>query len=166
MSVHAPRLIVTACSRVDTPWERRADSLTCRCLRPESASNLLFLWGARLLGPVEKTRGANCLRERREREDNSFSCMLGFCVTLGIQKEQSPSLLLINIEYITIRYLSWGSKEAKPELIVDLGLKKSTLLIKFVIFRYFYIHIRSGLLVFCKRAYNGVTLFEHKKWKD
>lgn len=110
MSSLAPRLIVTACSRVDTPWERRANSLTCRCLRPNSASNLLFWWGARLLRPVEKTRGANCLRKRRERQDNSFSCMLEFCVTLGFQKEQSPSLLLINIAYITIRYLLWTKR--------------------------------------------------------
>lgn len=110
MSALTPRLIVTACSRVDTPWERGADSLTCRCLRPTSASNLLFWWGARLLGPVEKTRGANCLRERRERQDNSFSCMLEFCVTLGFQKEQSPTLLLINIAYITTRYLLWTKR--------------------------------------------------------
>lgn len=40
-----PASHVTACSRDGTPWERGADSLTCRCLRPTRASNLVVTWG-------------------------------------------------------------------------------------------------------------------------
>lgn len=40
-----PASCVTACSRDGTPWERGADSLTCRCLRPTCASNLVVTWG-------------------------------------------------------------------------------------------------------------------------
>lgn len=40
-----PASYVTACSRDGTPWERGADSLTCRCLRPTRASNLVVTWG-------------------------------------------------------------------------------------------------------------------------
>uniref|UniRef100_A0A3Q3WSK6 Homeobox domain-containing protein n=1 Tax=Mola mola TaxID=94237 RepID=A0A3Q3WSK6_MOLML len=40
-----PASYVTACSRDGTPWEPGADSLTCRCLRPTCASNLVVTWG-------------------------------------------------------------------------------------------------------------------------
>lgn len=40
-----PASNVTACSRDGTPWEPGADSLTCRCLRPTCASNLVVTWG-------------------------------------------------------------------------------------------------------------------------
>lgn len=40
-----PASCVTACSRDGTPWEQGADSLTCRCLRPTRASNLVVTWG-------------------------------------------------------------------------------------------------------------------------
>lgn len=50
-----PASYVTACSRDGTPWERGADSLTCRCLRPTSASNLVVTWGG------GESRGVGCV---------------------------------------------------------------------------------------------------------
>lgn len=40
-----PASYVTACSRDGAPWEPGEDSLTCRCLRPTCASNLVVTWG-------------------------------------------------------------------------------------------------------------------------
>ena len=40
-----PASYVTACSRDGTPREPGEDSVTCRCLRPTCASNLVVTWG-------------------------------------------------------------------------------------------------------------------------